>query len=133
MKICIPTIDNQGPKGLPSAHFGASPFFTVFDLGTGEWQALGNAVGSHDHGACRPLDVLAGQPVAAVLCRGLGAGAFSRLQQAGIKVYLTDQPDVASCLQAFREGSLRELTEAEVCHGHHHGPGQGHPHRHGGS
>jgi len=130
MRVCIPTIDNQGPDGLPSAHFGSSPFFTFFDLETGEWEAVNNRSTSHAHGACRPLDVVTSQPVDAVLCRGLGGGAFTRLQQEGIKIYLTREPDVPACLEAFREGQLRELMEAEVCHGHHH-HGHGHAHRRG--
>lgn len=138
MKICIPTIDDRGPTGLPSAHFGASPFFTFFDLDTGGWEAVSNRSGGHEHGACLPLDVLTSRPVDAVLCQGLGRGAFARLQQAGVAVYLAREPDTAGCLEAFRDGRLPRLTEAQLCHGHHHGreptgPGRftGHEHRHG--
>ncbi len=133
MRICIPTIDDQGPDGLPSAHFGASPYFTFFDLDTGDWEALPNQKSVHEHGACRPLDLLTGRPLDAVLCGGLGNGAYARLRSQGVRVYLSHEPDVRSCLEAFREGRLREMTEAEVCsgHQHHHGDGQGHGHAHG--
>ncbi len=133
MRICIPTIDDRGPEGLPSAHFGASPFFTFFDLDTGEWEAVSNHSGSHEHGACRPLDALMSRTVDAVLCGGLGGGAFSRLRACGIRVYLTREPDTRACLEAFKAGRLREIAEAEVCQGHqhHHGDGAGHGHGHG--
>ena len=126
MRVCLPTIDNQGPDGLPSAHFGSSPFFTFFDLETGDWEAVDNSSIGHAHGACRPLDLVTSRPVDAVICRGLGGGAFNRLQQEGIKIYLAREPDVSGCLNAFREGQLRELAEAEVCGGRQdHGQGQG--------
>lgn len=133
MKIWIPTIDDRGPEGLPSAHFGASPFFTFFDLETEEWEAVRNPSAGHEHGACRPLDALLSRPADAILCGGLGGGAFSRLQRAGLRVYLAREPDVAACLEAFKEGRVRELTESDVCqgHGHGHGHGQGHGHGHG--
>jgi len=47
MKIWIPTIDDRGPEGLPSSHFGASPYFTFFDLDTGKWEAVRNPSGGH--------------------------------------------------------------------------------------
>lgn len=125
MRICIPTIDDQGPKGLPSAHFGASPFFTFFDLTTGEWEAVPNRGSGHEHGACRPLDAVTSRPVNAVLCQGLGRGAFARLRRAGIDVYLAREPDVVECLEAFKEGRLPKLTEAQLCHGQGHGSGRG--------
>ncbi len=122
MRVCIPTIDDQGPNGLPSAHFGASPFLTFFDLDTGDWEAVPNGSSGHQHGACRPLDALTGRPVDAVLCQGLGRGAFARLQQAGIAVYLAREPDTAGCLEAYRAGRLPRLIEAQLCHGHGHAP-----------
>lgn len=126
MKICIPTIDDRGPEGVRSAHFGSSSFFSFFDLETGEWEAIRNTAAGQEHGTCRPLDALLSRPADAVLCGGLGRGAFSRLQGAGLRVYLVQEPEVLACLEAFKEGRLREITEAEICHGH--GPGPGHRH-----
>lgn len=131
MKIWIPTIDDRGPEGLPSAHFGASPFFTFFDLDTGEWEAVRNPSGGHEHGACRPLDAVLSRPADAILCGGLGGGAYSRLQRAGLRVYLAREADVSACIEAFKEGRLRELKDSEVCQGHGHGHGHGHSHGHG--
>jgi predicted Fe-Mo cluster-binding NifX family protein len=131
MKIWIPTIDDRGPEGLPSSHFGASPYFTFFDLDTGEWEAVRNPSGGQEHGACRPLDAVLGRPADALLCGGLGGGAFSRLQRAGLRVYLVREPTTGDCLEAFKEGRMRELTESEVCQGHGHGHAHGHGHGHG--
>lgn len=131
MKICVPTIDDRGPDGLPSAHFGASPFFTFFDLESGEWEAVRNRNDHHEHGVCRPLDAIRSRPVDAVLCRGLGRGASAGLRQLGIRVYLTREADIAGCLAAFEEGSLGEMTEDGLCQGHGGHAGHGTSHEHG--
>jgi predicted Fe-Mo cluster-binding NifX family protein len=131
MRLCIPTLDDRGLDGLPSDHFGSAPFFTFVDSETEAVETQRNGGASHVHGACRPLEFLAATPVDAIVCRGLGKRAFSRLQTAGVTVYVTLERDVRSTVAAFQEGRLRELTSEEACHGHSHGQGQGHGHSHG--
>jgi predicted Fe-Mo cluster-binding NifX family protein len=132
MKLCIPTLDDGGFQGTPSDHFGSAPFFTFVDTDTGEVEAVRNGGAHHVHGACRPLDFLGKRPVDAILCRGLGKRAFSRLQGGGISVYVTFETDVAGTVEAFKAGRLRELTSDEACHGHSHSHAHGHAHAHGG-
>jgi predicted Fe-Mo cluster-binding NifX family protein len=134
MKLCIPTMDDRGLEGMPSDHFGSAPYFTFVDSETGEVEAVRNKGAHHVHGACRPLDFLGTRPVNAILCRGLGKRAFSRLQAGGIEVYVTLEADVSATLEAFKGGRLRKLTSEEACHGHSHGHSHahGHSHTHGG-
>jgi len=131
MKLCIPTLDDGGFQGTPSDHFGSAPFFTFVDTDTGEVEAVPNGGAHHEHGACRPLDFLGTRPVDALLCRGLGRGAFSRLQEGGVSVYVTMERDVAGAVEAFKAGRLRKLAVNETCRGHAHGHGHGHAHAHG--
>ncbi|MFC1661153.1 NifB/NifX family molybdenum-iron cluster-binding protein [Gemmatimonadota bacterium] len=118
MKICIPTVDDRGLEGLPSDHFGSAPFFTFVDMVTGEVDTQRNGGAHHVHGACRPLDFLGTQSVDAILCRGLGKRAYSRLQGGGISVYVTMEKDVGATVTAFRDGRLHELKSEDACHGH---------------
>ncbi len=127
MKLCIPTLNDAGPQGIPSDHFGSAPFFTYFDTETGECRSVRNGGAHHVHGACRPLDSLGSHPVDAILCRGLGQRAFAKLQGSGIEIYVTLEQNVEGSVQAFREGRLRKLTSQEACHGHGDG-GHGHAH-----
>jgi predicted Fe-Mo cluster-binding NifX family protein len=120
MKICIPTLDDRGMEGMPSDHFGSAPYFTFVDTDTGEVESQRNGGAHHVHGACRPLDFLGPRTVDAVLCRGLGKRAFSRLQSGGVTVYVTLEKDVGATMAAFKEGRLRKLTSEEACHGHDH-------------
>ncbi len=126
MKLLIPTMDDRGLQGMPSDHFGSAPFFTFVDTESDEVETLRNGGSDHVHGACRPLDALGSRSVDAILCRGLGRRAYSRLQAQGIKVYVTLEKDVAGSIAALAEGRLRELASDETCYGHSHGEGHGH-------
>jgi len=123
MKLCIPTMDDRGLEGMPSDHFGSAPFFTFVDADTGQVEAVRNGGAGHVHGSCRPLEFLGTRQVDAILCRGLGKRAFSKLQAGGIDVYVTLEKDVAKTLEAFISHRLRQLTSDETCHGHSHSHG----------
>jgi predicted Fe-Mo cluster-binding NifX family protein len=131
MKLCIPTMDDKGLQAVPSAHFGSAPFFTFVDTDTGEVEAQRNGGDHHAHGACRPLDFLGTRSVDAIVCRGLGRRAFSRLESGGVAVYVSLEKDVEATVAAFKDGRLRHLTSEEACPGHDHGHGHGHAHGHG--
>jgi predicted Fe-Mo cluster-binding NifX family protein len=122
MRLCIPTMDGEGLQAAPSAHFGSAPFFTFVDTDTGEVEAQRNGGDHPAHGACRPLDFLGTRPVDAVVCRGLGKRAFSRLKSGGIPVYVTVERNVGATVVAFKNGRLRHLTSEDACRGH--GQGQ---------
>jgi predicted Fe-Mo cluster-binding NifX family protein len=121
MRICIPTLDDRGLRGVPSDHFGSAPFFTFVDTDSEDMEVQKNAGAHHVHGACRPLDFLGTQKVDAIACRGLGKRAFSRLRDGGIGVFLTFEKDVEATVRAYTDGRLRQLTSEEACHGHAHG------------
>ena len=123
MKLCIPTMDDLGLEGMPSDHFGSAPFLTFVDSETGDVETVRNGGDHHVHGACLPLDHLGARTTDAVLCRGLGKRALSRLQGGGIDVYVTLEKDVGEALEAFKAGRLRQLTAEEACQGHGHGHG----------
>lgn len=130
MKLCIPTMDDSGLTGMPSAHFGSAPFFTFVDTETREVEAVRNNGSGHQHGACRPLEFLGVRPVDALICQGLGRGALARLQEAGVNVFVTREDSVEKALAALQEGRLQEMTVNDACRGHSHG--HSHSHSHGG-
>lgn len=127
MKLCIPTMDDSGLTGVPSAHFGSAPFFTFVDTETREVEAVPNSGYEHVHGACRPLDFLGSRPVDAFVCRGMGRRALARLQSAGVNVFVTLEANVESTLDALTDGRLQAMSVDDACQGH----GQGHGHGHG--
>ena len=125
MKVCIPTMDDRGREGMPSDHFGSAPFFTFVDTETGEYEPIRNGGAGHVHGSCQPLKFLGTRPVDAVIVRGLGRRAFSRLADAGVEVFVTLEANAGETIAAFKDGRLKRLTSDEACHGHD-GGGRGH-------
>jgi predicted Fe-Mo cluster-binding NifX family protein len=124
MKVCIPVTHNDGLKSPVCAHFGAAPVFLVVDTESGDCRAIANRNQHHAHGMCQPLAVLAGEAMDAIAVGGIGMGALSKLQDAGLRVYLAEQPTVEATVAALKSGALPEVDPARAC-GHH---GQGHGH-----
>ena len=128
MRLCVPAASDDGLAAPVSGHFGRAPYFAFIDTGTGEVEMVANP--GHDH--AHPPDFVIGRGLDALAARGMGRGAFTRFQAAGVALYVTDAADVAGTLEAFRAGSLRAMAEADVhAGGHHHGhAGHGHGHHH---
>ncbi len=128
MRLCIPTDDNGGLTGRLSSHFGSAPYFTLVESDTGDVQVVSNLHSQHEPGSCQAAEALRGYGVEAVVCRGLGRRAFSRLRILGLPVYVSEEVQTVEALEAFRAGRLSRLTAEAACHGgrghgHHHQPG----------
>jgi len=46
-----------------------------------------------------------------LLARGMGAGAYQSMEQAGIRPILTDIPTIDAAVQAYLDGSIADHTE----------------------
>ncbi len=123
MKICFPTTRDLGLESPVSRHFGSAPLFLLVDSASRETRALPNGRVAHEHGACRPLDGLAGEQIDAVVVGGIGPGALERLHAAGIAVLRAGAPTVRGCLDEIARGEEREVAPADACtdHAHEHG------------
>jgi predicted Fe-Mo cluster-binding NifX family protein len=119
MTICIPTLDARGLAAELSEHFGRSPYFTLIDSALGRVETLGNPRARHGAGTCSTAELLRGRAIAAVVCRGLGGGAFARLEEMGVPVFLSESVDVAGALEDYRQGRARPMGATHACHGHH--------------
>ena len=118
MKICIPTLTASGKDAMVSDHFGSSPFFTVYDTGSGAITVSANSNQHHAHGTCHPVAALGDAKVDAVICRGMGARAVQGLRQAGIRVYACTVRTAGEAVRNFEEKSLTELSGEGSCSGH---------------
>ena len=132
VNLCIPVTADRGLESPVSGHFGSAPLFMLVDVEARRAQALTNTRAVHEHGACRPLDALAGHEIDAVVVGGIGAGALMKLQGAGIRVFRATAPTVAGCLDAFTRNEVEEIGPGGACGRHGHGHDEGHDHgRHG--
>ena len=111
MKVGFAVEANAGIESKVYNHFGSAPLFIIVDAATKEITTVNNKDLNHAHGACNPIKALDGQSVDAMVVGGIGAGALSKLNAMGIKVYGSAAVTVkencrvsmrASCWSSFR-------------------------------
>jgi len=97
------------------SRFGRAAWFLVHDTDTGETEAHRNEAVSAGHGAgVRAGSLAAGLGCDAAVGGNIGPKAYSTLQQAGVKVYLSDAETAGEALQQFLDGGLPEQGGANV-------------------
>lgn len=118
MKICVPVERNEGLKSRIYGHFGSAPFFAFCETEKGAAEIVENSQHGHEHGKCNPLAALAGRKVEAVFVGGIGLRALERLNSLGIKVYRSENSDLASLLENLKKGNLSEIKAEDSCSEH---------------
>src|SRR5512137_1790531 len=110
MKVCFPVQSNEGFDSTVFNHFGSAPMFVVVDALSNTLSTISNGDQNHAHGACNPLKALDNQKIDAIVVGGIGAGALSRLNQAGIKVFRAKSKTVGENLALYKEHGLSEYS-----------------------
>ena len=126
MKVCFPVGKAEGLESKVYGHFGSAPVFIVVDTENNNVTIINNNDQHHAHGACNPMKALNNHTVDAVVVGGIGAGALSRLNQIGIKVFQAQTQTVRENIQMLKDQNLPEFTLQHTCAGHGHGGGCGH-------
>lgn len=129
MKICFPVTGDLGIESAVFNHFGSASMFLIVDSETGEIDQRIERDPAHAHGRCQPLKALAGSAVDAIVVGGIGKGALSGLNQAGLKVYRALSERISGNLDLLKKNRSLELTPEMVCGGH--AGAHGHDHGHG--
>jgi predicted Fe-Mo cluster-binding NifX family protein len=132
MKIAVITDDEH----TISQHFGRAPYYVVATIENGQIVArerrdkLGHAHFSNEphaeesHGAdprghgfdpaAQNRHVRMAEAIAdceALLCRGMGAGAYESMKQAGIRPVVTDIASIDEAVLAYVEGRIVDRTD----------------------
>ena len=123
MIIAFPTHEDKGLESPVYGHFGSAPRFIIVDSERGSFEVLENGDLEHRHGRCQPLNALGGRQVDAVVVGGIGGGALSGLNAAGITAYRAVDASVAENLKLIQAGFLPVFTLDQTCAGH--GSGEG--------
>jgi predicted Fe-Mo cluster-binding NifX family protein len=100
--------------------------FVVVDTESRELSLIINADAVHSHGSCSPFKALNGQAVDAVVVGGIGRGALSKLNQAGIMVYKANAGSIEENLALLTARELSEVSLLQTCGGHAQGGGCAH-------
>jgi predicted Fe-Mo cluster-binding NifX family protein len=118
MKIAFPTQDGKGLESRVYGHFGSAHHFIIVDTEQDKFEILRNGDKEHLHGRCQPLNALGGRKVEAVVVGGIGAGALSKLNSAGIRAYRAVEGSVSENLELIKSGFLPIFNMEQTCAGH---------------
>lgn len=115
MKIAV-TADGPGKTGRVDTRFGRAAYIVVFDTETGEFQSHDNNVNLN---LAQGAGIQTGQNVAnlgvdAVITGNVGPNAYRTLAAGGVQVFLASGETVEQAAQAFRDGRLQEVRQANV-------------------
>jgi predicted Fe-Mo cluster-binding NifX family protein len=118
MIIAFPTQEDKGLESLVYGHFGSSHQFIIVDSEKGSFEVLVNGDREHQHGRCQPLNALGGRRIDAVVVGGIGGGALSKLNSAGVVAYRAVEASIAENLKLIKSGFLPVFTPDQTCAGH---------------
>ena len=129
MKIALITDDGQ----TISQHFGRAPYYLVVTIEDGQElqremrDKLGHTHfvnqehGEHNHNERHGFDAGShnkhtsmAQAIAdceAIICGGMGAGAYESMRQLNIRPVVTNLREIGAAIQAYINGSLQDRTE----------------------
>lgn len=111
-------------EGKVFQHFGRTEAFKIYTISEGN-VADSQVIDTEGNGHGALAGYLKEKGVCTLICGGLGGGAKSALEQAGIEVYAGVSGDTDQAIKDFLAGKLNYNQEAN-CHHHEHGHGEGH-------
>jgi len=117
MKICVPTIGDNGLDNQVGEHFGRTPTYTIVDLNTNEVKVIQNT-SEHMGGQGYPPEILAEEGVNIMACRGLGRRAILMFEEFGIEVYIGASGTVKDTIEAFKQDRLQKADINNACGQH---------------
>ena len=124
MKIAIPVTSNNQIDD----HFGHCEYFNVFSISENNELIDLQTLKSESGCGCKSniAGTLAEQGVSVMLAGGIGAGAISVLNNAGIEVVRGCSGDSIEAVNLFLSGKI--IDNGTSCHHPHHHHSEGHEH-----
>ena len=117
MKICIPTMGQNGLDNIVGEHFGRVPTYTTVDLDTNEVKVIPNT-SEHMGGQGQPPEIMVREGVDVMICQGLGRRAITMFEEFGIEVYIGASGTVRDAVTAFKQGRLQKANVNDACGQH---------------
>ena len=117
MKICIPTVGNNGLDDVVGEHFGRVPTYTIIDLETEDIRIIPNT-SHHMSGSGYPPEMMHREGVNVMICQGLGKRAIDMFASFGIEVYIGASGKVREAVDAFKKGMLKKADLNDACGRH---------------
>jgi predicted Fe-Mo cluster-binding NifX family protein len=119
--LAVPSNGEGGLEAERSGHFGRCDCFTVVEIESGA--IVGTRIVAnppHEEGGClRPVNLLAGEGVNALVVAGIGGRPLAGFNDAGITVYFDTQiPVVRAIAERVAAGTVEVIDPSYVCGGH---------------
>lgn len=105
MKLCFPIDSFSGMDSPVSHHFGAAPYFIIYNTETKE-PSLVNMQDLQTSDSCNPSVELANMGVEIVITAGIGPGALHRLMDNGVHVFQAKDRIVSKDLEHYNKNAL---------------------------
>jgi predicted Fe-Mo cluster-binding NifX family protein len=118
MKVGFAVQVDEGMESAVYDHFGSAPAFIIVDTELKQVLTLDNRNMHHEHGACNPVRALDGNRIDALVVGGIGAGALTKLNAMGIKVYCAGAVTVKENIALLEGGRLQERSVTDSCGAH---------------
>jgi len=119
MRIGIPVMDKNGYESIIGQHFGRVPYFAIVDMEKKDISFIDNT-SEHFGGVGAPPELLRSNNVEIMLCSGLGPKAIHLFESYGIEIFVGASGTVRNAIEQWKNGSLREATDANACKEHRH-------------
>lgn len=119
--LAVPSNGEGGLDVERSGHFGRCDCFTVVDIEDGAVTGVRVVANPpHEEGGClRPVQLLAGEGVNALVVAGIGGRPLAGFNDAGITVYFDNTlPVVRDVISALVAGQVEVIDPSYVCGGH---------------
>ena len=118
MKLCIPIQTDDGLNSEICQHFGSAPFFIIYDIAAANYEVITNTNSHHSHGMCQPLSLLGDKQIDAIICQGMGLGAFQKITNAGMKAFRADARTVEQVIKDYKGKVLEKISIENTCQNH---------------
>ena len=119
MIVAVPLETSEGLDSLICEHFGSSPLYAFCDTDSGRLQIVDNSNSGHEHGQCSPIEDFSRNNIEAVLCKGIGARAISKLRMLGVEVFVAEELSTLSqALGSLKSGLMRKVEIQDACQAH---------------
>ena len=117
MKLCIPSVNEDGLDSYVHQHFGRCPYYTLIDEDTDEVKVFNNT-SEHLGGVGLPPELIKKYGVDIMLCAGLGPKAVGMFEDLGITVYVGAAGTVRDATEQWRLNKLQLATFDNACKEH---------------
>lgn len=132
MKVCVPSLGEEGLDDGVSQHFGRAPAYTVYDTDVDTVDVHEND-SDHRGGSGSPPQTVVETGADALVCSHLGQRAIDRFHAMEFPVYCGADGTVRDAIERFQSDDLeRARPGSDNCGGGHgdggHGPDHDHEH-----